>query len=109
MRRPVGEGGDLLETEPLYNSARKWHNVPTPNINYPRVINESEADREKLERRHRYTHLFHRVRMLRLLKSGECSNLGEAAEALGYQHPAYPCPYAGGEMAYFPTQATKVG
>src|SRR3712207_8558194 len=27
---------------------------------------------------------FHRVKMLRLLKSGECHNLGEAAEALGY-------------------------
>ena len=33
---------------------------------------------------HRYTHLFQRVRMLRLLKSGECYNLGEAADALGY-------------------------
>ncbi len=40
--------------------------------------------RKKLERRHRYTHLFHRVRMLRLLKSGESTNLGEAAKALGY-------------------------
>ena len=30
------------------------------------------------------THLFQRVRMLRLLKSEECSNLGEAAWALGY-------------------------
>ncbi|MGI8911556.1 MAG: helix-turn-helix domain-containing protein [Rubrobacteraceae bacterium] len=37
-----------------------------------------------LEKQHRYSHLFQRVRMLRLLKSGECSNLGEAAQALGY-------------------------
>lgn len=39
---------------------------------------------KELERYHRYTHLFQRVRMLRLLKSEECTNLGEAAEALGY-------------------------
>ena len=39
---------------------------------------------EQLEKRHRYSHLFHRVKMLRLLKSEECSSLGEAAEALGY-------------------------
>jgi transposase len=39
---------------------------------------------EKLEKHHRYTHLFQRVRMLRLLKSEECSNLGEASDALGY-------------------------
>jgi transposase len=39
---------------------------------------------KELERYHRYTHLFQRVRMLRLLKSEECRNLGEAAEALGY-------------------------
>jgi transposase len=55
-----------------------------PNINYPEVIQESQKELQKLEKRHRYTHLFHRVKMLRLLKSGECGNLGEAAEALGY-------------------------
>jgi transposase len=38
----------------------------------------------ELEKRHRYSHLFHWVKMLRLLKSEECSNLGQAAEALGY-------------------------
>ena len=37
-----------------------------------------------LEKHHRYSHLFHRMRMLRLLKSGECENLSEAAQALGY-------------------------
>ncbi len=55
-----------------------------PNIDYPRVIEEDSQELEKLEKRHRYSHLFHRVRMLRLLKSEECSNLAEAAEALGY-------------------------
>ncbi len=55
-----------------------------PHIDYPAVISESEQELKKLEKQHRYTHLFHRVKMLRLLKSGECRNLGEAAEALGY-------------------------
>ena len=55
-----------------------------PNIDYPRVIKEDPKELEKLEKRHRYSHLFHRVKMLRLLKSGGCSNLGEAAKALGY-------------------------
>ena len=55
-----------------------------PNIDYPRVIEEDLQELEKPEKRHRYSHLFHRVKMLRLLKSEECLNLGEAAEALGY-------------------------
>ncbi len=55
-----------------------------PKILYPQVIKEDPRRLEKLEKHHRYTHLFQRVRMLRLLKSGECSNLGEAADALGY-------------------------
>jgi transposase len=55
-----------------------------PHIDYPRMIAEGQEELQKLEKRHRYSHLFHRVRMLRLLKSGECSNLGEAAKALGY-------------------------
>ena len=55
-----------------------------PHIDYPNVITESPEQLHELEKRHRYTHLFQRVRMLRLLKSGECSNLGEAADALGY-------------------------
>ena len=55
-----------------------------PQINYPQVIAEDQEELEKLEKRHRYSHLFHRVKMLRLLKLGECSNLGEAAKALGY-------------------------
>jgi transposase len=55
-----------------------------PNIDYPRTITEDEEELLGLEKRHRYTHLFHRVKLLRLLKSGECSSLGEAAESLGY-------------------------
>jgi hypothetical protein len=41
-----------------------------PHIDYPIVISENERELEKLEKRHRYSHLFHRVKMLRLLKSG---------------------------------------
>jgi transposase len=55
-----------------------------PKILFPHEIQEDPRELEKLEKHHRYTHLFQRVRMLRLLKSGECSNLAEAAEALGY-------------------------
>jgi transposase len=55
-----------------------------PKIDYPRVIEEDPQELEELEKRQRYTHLFQRVRMLRLLKSAECTNLGEAAKALGY-------------------------
>ena len=53
-------------------------------ILYPQVITEELDDLKELEKYHRYTHLFQRVRMLRLLKSEECSNLSEAARALGY-------------------------
>src|ERR687898_229958 len=55
-----------------------------PKIHYSRVIEEDPQQLEELERYHRYSHLFLRVRMFRLLKSEECSNLGEAARALGY-------------------------
>ena len=55
-----------------------------PNIDYPRTITEDEERLRELEKRHRYSHLFHRVRMLRLLKSGESSSLGEAAGSVGY-------------------------
>jgi hypothetical protein len=55
-----------------------------PHIDYPNVITEGPNELQELEKRHRYSLLFQRARMLRLLKSGECRNLGEAAEALGY-------------------------
>jgi transposase len=45
------------------------------------VITEDLDDLKELEKYHRYSHLFQRVR---LLKSEECSNLGEAVQALGY-------------------------
>ncbi len=61
-----------------------------PKIDYPNVIEEDVAELEKLEKRHRYSRLFHRARMSRLLKSGECKNLSEAAEALGYQLASMP-------------------
>ncbi len=55
-----------------------------PKIHYPQVIEEDPRELEKLEKQHRYTHLFQRARMLRLLKSGSCHSLGEAARVLGY-------------------------
>ena len=55
-----------------------------PKILYAQVIKEDPHELEKLEKYHRYTHLCQRVRMLRLLKSGACRNLGEATDALGY-------------------------
>jgi transposase len=55
-----------------------------PHVDYPRVISESQQELQKLEKRHRYSHLFHRVRMLGLLKSGKHSTLAGAAESLGY-------------------------
>src|ERR671922_629143 len=55
-----------------------------PKIHYSQVIEEDPQELKELERYHRYTHLFQRVRMLRLLKTEECTNLGEAARALGY-------------------------
>jgi transposase len=55
-----------------------------PKVRYSRVIKEDPQELKELEKYHRYTHLFQRVRMLRLLKSQECPNLGEAAQALGY-------------------------
>jgi transposase len=55
-----------------------------PRILYSRVIEEDPQELKELEKYHRYTHLFQRVRMLRLLKSEECHDLGEAAQALGY-------------------------
>jgi transposase len=55
-----------------------------PKILYSQVIIEDPQDLKDLEKYHRYSHLSQRVRMIRLLKSEECRNLGEAAQALGY-------------------------
>jgi hypothetical protein len=35
-----------------------------PKILYPQVVEEDPKELEKLEKQHRYTHLFQRVRML---------------------------------------------
>ena len=53
-------------------------------ILYPQVITEDLDELKELEKYHRYSHLFQRLRMLGLLKCEQCSNLGEAARALGY-------------------------
>lgn len=58
-----------------------------PKIHYSRVIEEDPKELKELEKYHRYTHLFQRVRMIRLLRSEECRNLREAARALGYSWP----------------------
>jgi|SRR5215212_1246165 hypothetical protein len=55
-----------------------------PEIHYSQVIEEDPQQLKELERFHRYTHLFQRVRMQRLLKTEECTNLGEAVRTLGY-------------------------
>ena|SRR5215204_799711 len=55
-----------------------------PKILYSQVIEEDPEELKELEKYHRYSHLFQRVRMLRLLKSKECTNLGEVAQRLGY-------------------------
>jgi len=53
-------------------------------ILYLQAITEDLDDLKELEKYNCYSRLFQRVRMLRLLKYKECSNLGEAARALGY-------------------------
>lgn len=55
-----------------------------PHIDYSRFIEESEEELRKLGKRHRYTHLFHRVRMLALLKREEYSTIEETAKSLGF-------------------------
>jgi hypothetical protein len=40
-----------------------------PKILYTQLIQEDPSQLEKLEKHHRYTHLFQRVKMLRLLKN----------------------------------------
>ena len=53
-------------------------------ILYPQVITEELDEHKELEKYHRYSHLFQRLRMLGLKEPEQCSNLGEAAKALGY-------------------------
>src|SRR5215211_7306434 len=73
-------------------------------ILYTHKITEKLADLKELEKYHRYSHLFQRVRMLSLLKSGECSNISEAADALGYSWRQCPRWFASDLK-----EATKMG
>src|ERR687898_9873 len=53
-------------------------------ILYPQVITEDLDDLKELEKYHRYTHLFQRVRMLGLLKSDEFLR---ERHGIQYAHP----------------------
>jgi hypothetical protein len=53
--------------------------------NYQEIIQESEKGLITLEKRHRYSHLMQRVRMLRLLRSGKCQGIEQVAKELGYR------------------------
>jgi transposase len=53
-------------------------------LDYPSLIRESEQELLALEKRHRYTHLVQRLKMLRRLKSGRCTNMGQVAKELDY-------------------------
>ena len=53
-------GLELSDTVPVC----WWHNEGMPKILYPQVITEDPHELKELEKQHRYTHLFQRVRML---------------------------------------------
>lgn len=53
-------------------------------IDYQNLIRETEEDLFELEKKHRFTHLSHRLRMLRLLKSGTSKSIQQAADMVGY-------------------------
>lgn len=53
-------------------------------MTYKKLIEESEAELLKLEKHHRFSHLMQRVKMLRLLKTGQCQSLSQVAKALDY-------------------------
>lgn len=55
-------------------------------LDYRNLIKEEEQELLALEKKHRYSHLMQRVKMLRLLKSGDCTTLTKAAQALDYSH-----------------------
>ncbi len=55
-----------------------------PSIDYPRVITTSGDELSQLEREHRGRPTAPRIQLLRLLKSGQVSTLGAAANVLGY-------------------------
>jgi transposase len=51
---------------------------------YSTLIQQSEEELFALEKHYRNSHLSQRLKMLRLLKAGRCSSIGQAAEVLGY-------------------------
>jgi transposase len=53
-------------------------------LNYDALIQESAEALDAHEKRLRRSAVSYRVRMLRLLKSGECRSMASAAEQLGY-------------------------
>lgn len=53
-------------------------------LDYGKLIQEEVEVLRQLERQQRHTAVSYRVRMLRLLKSGESRSLAQAAERLGY-------------------------
>jgi transposase len=53
-------------------------------IDYCNLIRETEENLLELEKKHRSTHLSHRLRMLRLLKSGTSKSIQQAADVVGY-------------------------
>lgn len=53
-------------------------------LDYRTLIGEEVEELRRLERGQRHSAASYRVRMLRLLKSGECRSLACAAERLGY-------------------------
>jgi hypothetical protein len=59
----LGEEG-LSLLAPYTEPVSRWHNRAMPHIDYPAVITESPAQLHQLQKRHRYTHMFQRVRML---------------------------------------------
>jgi len=54
-------------------------------IKYPKAIQESEEELTRLEQRLRGQKAADRVRMLRLLKSGEVKGLKDCAPMVGYR------------------------
>jgi transposase len=53
-------------------------------VRYAEIIQESDTELEQVERHQRDRRLGQHVRMLRLLKSGQATTLGEVAELVGY-------------------------
>ena len=53
-------------------------------LDYLKLIVEREEELLALEKKYRSSHLGHRFHFLRLLKSGQCKSVQQAAQVLGY-------------------------